>query len=92
VHYDGFFYPLDGIHQWNRMYGRNGFTQYQFVLPKDAGLNGMRLILKRIADSGLGSFLSVDSAATSGLFLNILSQKRLAYAAAIPFAATVLRT
>ena len=41
------------------MYGRNGFTQYQFVLPKDAGLNGMRLILKRIADSGLGSFLSV---------------------------------
>jgi len=33
-----------------------------------------------------------DSAATSGLFLNILSQKRLAYAAAIPFAATVLRT
>jgi len=35
---------------------------------------------------------SGDSAATSGLFLNILSQKRLAYAAAIPFAATVLRT
>ena len=59
VHYDGFFYPLDGIHQWNRMYGKNGFTQYQFVLPKEAGLDGMKLILKRIADSGMGSFLSV---------------------------------
>jgi len=59
VHYDSFFYPLDGIHQWNRMYGKGGFTQYQFVLPKGTGLEGMRLILQRIADSGRGSFLSV---------------------------------
>ena len=41
---------------------------------------------------GLTDKMKNDSAATSGLFLNILSQKRLAYAAAIPFAATVLRT
>lgn len=59
VHYDPFFYPLDGIHQWNRIYGSKGFTQYQFVLPKDNGLEGMKVILERIAGSGRGSFLSV---------------------------------
>jgi len=45
-----------------------------------------------LSDSEAGPEYPIDSAATSGLFLNILSQKRLAYAAAIPFAATVLRT
>jgi len=59
VHYEPFFYPLDGIHDWNRMYGKNGFTQYQFVIPKAAGLEGMTTILKRIADSKRGSFLAV---------------------------------
>ena len=59
VHYEPFFYPLDGIHQWNRLYGKNGFTQYQFVLPKEAGLTGMTSILKRIAQSKRGSFLAV---------------------------------
>ncbi len=59
VHYNPFFYPLDGIRNWNRLYGANGFVQYQFVLPKDAGLVGMTLILEKIAASGAGSFLSV---------------------------------
>jgi len=59
VHYEPFFYPLDGIHQWNRLYGKNGFTQYQFVLPRAAGLEGMSTVLKRIADSKRGSFLAV---------------------------------
>ena len=59
VHYEHFFYPLDGIRHWNRLYGKNGFTQYQFVLPKQAGLEGMTAILKRIADSKSGSFLAV---------------------------------
>ncbi|QBG47105.1 FAD-binding oxidoreductase [Verrucomicrobia bacterium S94] len=59
VDYNSFFYPLDAIADWNRIYGKRGFTQYQFVIPKAAGREGMRTILKRITDSGLGSFLAV---------------------------------
>ncbi len=59
VHYESFFYPLDGLHQWNRLYGKNGFVQYQFVLPKLAGIEGMRAILEKISSSGRGSFLAV---------------------------------
>jgi FAD/FMN-containing dehydrogenase len=56
---DAFFYPLDAINNWNRMYGRKGFTQYQFILPKEASFECMEAILKRIAASGRGSFLAV---------------------------------
>ena len=56
---DGFFYPLDKIDQWNRMYGPGGFTQYQFVLPKAASFDGLQEILGRIAAAGTGSFLAV---------------------------------
>ncbi|MDF7800769.1 FAD-binding oxidoreductase [Pontiellaceae bacterium B1224] len=59
VDYNSFFYPLDAINDWNRIYGKRGFTQYQFVIPKEAGREGMRKILKRITESGLGSFLAV---------------------------------
>lgn len=59
VDYESFFYPLDSINQWNRLYGRKGFLQYQFVIPKEAGLSGMSAILERIAESGRGSFLAV---------------------------------
>lgn len=59
VDYDQFFYPLDMVHNWNRIYGKNGFIQYQFVIPKNNGLEGMREILKTIAASGNGSFLVV---------------------------------
>jgi FAD/FMN-containing dehydrogenase len=59
VHYAPFFYPLDSIGEWNRMYGRQGFTQYQFVIPKGAGREAMASILRRIAESGKGSFLAV---------------------------------
>lgn len=59
VHYDPFFYPLDGINNWNRMYGGNGFTQYQFVIPKEAGKEGLTEILEAIAESKQGSFLAV---------------------------------
>jgi FAD/FMN-containing dehydrogenase len=59
IHYESFFYPLDGIHHWNRMYGKRGFTQYQFVLPKSSGIDGMHEVLMRIAASRKGSFLAV---------------------------------
>lgn len=59
IHYEPFFYPLDKIASWNRLYGKPGFIQYQFVLPKETGVSGMRRILERIAASGRGSFLAV---------------------------------
>jgi decaprenylphospho-beta-D-ribofuranose 2-oxidase len=59
VSLDSFFYPLDCIGNWNLLYGKGGFTQYQFVLPKESSAEGLRLILSRIADSGLGCFLGV---------------------------------
>ncbi len=59
VDLDGFFYPLDALLEWNRIYGRAGFTQYQCVLPKQAGRQGMRQLLATIQKSGFGSFLAV---------------------------------
>ena len=54
-----YFYPLDAIGGWNKLYGKAGFVQYQFVLPKTDGVGNMRKILTRIAQSGSGSFLAV---------------------------------
>lgn len=59
IHYDGFFYPLDAILNWNRMYGKAGFIQYQFVLPLDASEKGLSDIMNRIRQKGWGSFLAV---------------------------------
>ena len=56
---DTFFYPLDAIGHWNRIYGKKGFTQYQFILPKQKSYEGLEKILKTIAASGKGSFLAV---------------------------------
>jgi len=59
VDYEPFFYPLDKLHQWNRMYGRNGLLQFQCVLPWEARHIGLVEILKAITSSGLASFLAV---------------------------------
>jgi FAD/FMN-containing dehydrogenase len=59
VNVDSFFYPLDSIGHWNRIYGKNGFTQYQFILPKETSYEGLSEILTAISDSGKGSFLAV---------------------------------
>lgn len=59
VDIDTFFYPLDAIGHWNRIYGKPGFTQYQFILPKETSYKGLEEILGAIADSGKGSFLAV---------------------------------
>ena len=58
-HYEAFFYPLDKIAQWNRGYGRRGFTQYQFVIPFENGLEQMRRMLTAILSSGELPFLNV---------------------------------
>ncbi|TMC61741.1 MAG: FAD-binding oxidoreductase [Chloroflexota bacterium] len=59
VPYEPFFYPLDSIHEWNRLYGKRGFLQYQFVVPFQDGFGAMREIIGRIRRSGEGSFLTV---------------------------------
>ena len=58
-HYEPFFYPLDGILEWNRMYGPKGFYQYQCVIPNEWSSEATSELLKDIAKSGMGSFLSV---------------------------------
>lgn len=59
VDYETFFYPLDIANDWNKIYGKGGFIQYQFVIPKEKGKEGMKEILETIAKSGNGSFLAV---------------------------------
>ena len=59
VSMEKFFYPLDAILQWNRMYGKRGFVQYQIALPQASGREGLRTILDRLARSGRASFLAV---------------------------------
>lgn len=59
VSIDSFFYPLDAIGHWNRIYGTNGFLQYQFVLPKEESYTGLQKILGKINAAGKGSFLVV---------------------------------
>ncbi|WP_044562330.1 FAD-binding oxidoreductase [Azospirillum sp. B4] len=58
-HFDGFFYPLDGVHHWNRVYGPKGFYQYQCVVPPHVARDAVRDLLTRIAASGTGSCLVV---------------------------------
>jgi FAD/FMN-containing dehydrogenase len=59
VDIESFFYPLDSIRNWNRIYSKNGFTQYQFILPLESSYGGLKEILKTISNSGKGSFLAV---------------------------------
>ena len=59
VDWDSYFYPLDAILQWNRIYGRKGFAQFQCVLPLKASEEGLSELLKAISRAGAGSFLAV---------------------------------
>ena len=59
AHYQPFFYPLDNLQHWNRMYGRKGFYQYQSVVPTEQAAQATQAMLEAIARSGQGSFLAV---------------------------------
>lgn len=59
VDYEPFFYPLDKLQGWNRMYGSNGLLQFQCVLPWEPGQLGLLRVLETISSSGLASFLAV---------------------------------
>lgn len=54
-----FLYPLDTLHDWNRIYGKHGFYQFQCVLPDDSAPSGLRRLLETISDTGCPSFLAV---------------------------------
>ncbi|MEZ5095180.1 MAG: hypothetical protein R2731_03105 [Nocardioides sp.] len=53
-----FFHPLDGVRDWNRLYGRAGLVQYQFVLPDPEG-GRLARVIEAIATSAHPSFLAV---------------------------------
>tara|TARA_R110000764_G_scaffold44666_1_gene100559 strand:- start:6009 stop:7337 length:1329 start_codon:yes stop_codon:yes gene_type:complete len=57
--FDSFFYPLDGINNWNRMYGKAGFQQYQCIIPNYSAKEIIKDLLREISKSGQGSFLAV---------------------------------
>jgi FAD/FMN-containing dehydrogenase len=59
MHPERFFYPLDNIQNWNRLYGRRGFTQYQCVLPESAGPGAVRALVELLTQIGGASFLCV---------------------------------
>jgi len=70
--YERFFYPLDAIRDWNRLYGPRGFLQYQCVLPRAAGRAAVDVVLGRLAAAGAASFLAVikDFGAASEAYLS----------------------
>jgi FAD/FMN-containing dehydrogenase len=82
-----YFYPLDAIQSWNRVYGRRGFVQYQCVLPLEASEEGLRALLKEIADVGTGSFLAVLKRMGRESF-GLLSFPREGYTLALDFPVT----
>jgi decaprenylphospho-beta-D-ribofuranose 2-oxidase len=86
IDYDTYFYPLDALLEWNRIYGRSGFVQYQCVLPKAASAAGLSQILDLVAAEGSGSFLAVLKlfGAASGM----LSFPMEGYTLALDFRAT----
>lgn len=59
THWRSFLYPLDAIHQWNRMYGKAGFHQFQCVVPQDEAPAAVRGLLETLGKAGRASFLAV---------------------------------
>lgn len=59
VHHEPFFYPLDAVPNWNRLFGRNGFYQYQCVIPYEQAPVAVGELIARAAAARQGSFLSV---------------------------------
>ena len=57
--YDPYFYPLDAIGHWNRLYGKRGFVQYQCVIPERSAFDGIKALLQELSGSRRPSFLAV---------------------------------
>jgi FAD/FMN-containing dehydrogenase len=57
--YEPYFYPLDSVLHWNRMYGKGGLLQFQYAIPWEYAREGTIAIMHAVANSGLASFLAV---------------------------------
>ncbi len=91
VGYDSFFYPLDSLRQWNLLYGKQGFLQYQCVIP-ESNFEAFEELLDRIARSGMGSFLGVMKQFGSAPAAGMLSFPRPGLTLALDFAMRGERT
>jgi len=85
MHYEPFFYPLDKVHNWNRIYGPKGFYQYQSVVPREAGHDAIQAMLQEIAHCGEGSFLAVLKTFGTPVSLGMLSFPRQGVTLALDF-------
>jgi decaprenylphospho-beta-D-ribofuranose 2-oxidase len=83
--YRDFLFPLDALHDWNRIYGKRGFHQFQCVVPFEEGPAALARMLEMIASSGRGSFLAVLKA-MGPAGLGYLSFPRPGYTLALDFA------
>lgn len=86
IDWDKYFFPLDSIGNWNRLYGSKGFFQFQCILPKESSLEGYKKILKLIQKGSSGSFLGVIK--KFGLGNNSLSFPMEGFTLALDFKAT----
>jgi L-gulonolactone oxidase len=59
VHYDPFFFPLDAVAGWNRLYGARGFFQHQCAVPMAAAPGALECVLRLTGEHRQGSFLVV---------------------------------
>src|SRR5205807_9005229 len=59
MHYDTFFFPLDSVREWNRLYGRRGFFQHQSAVPTSNSHDTLQKLLELTATFRQGSFLVV---------------------------------
>lgn len=84
-HYDSFFYPLDKIFNWNRMYGKRGLLQYQFVIP-ESQIDKLQKIFEIISASGMASFLAVLKKFGTHPKAGLLSFPEAGYTLALDFA------
>lgn len=83
-HYNPFFYPLDNLLHWNRIYGSRGFLQYQCVVTRDVTA-ALEALLQRISQSGQASFLSVLKELGEHRSPGLLSFPRAGYTLALDF-------
>jgi decaprenylphospho-beta-D-ribofuranose 2-oxidase len=80
-----YFYPLDRIRDWNLLYGKSGFFQYQCAIPDPRGEEGIAACLRFLSDNGLGAFLSVLKRCGDDLVMLPFCKRGYTLALDIPF-------